>query len=291
MKFILTREAGEFAARTQAFLAQRIERNVIATVLMIVLDGVHAATPPWFAYGVDERDEVRFAALRTPPWYLLATELDQPGDDAERLVKLWLAEDPELPGVNALPATARQIASAWARLTGGSSRCRMREAMHALDEVLEPPYPGSGRLRLARADDRPLLIEWTRAFAEEAGVVAGEVEAMVDGRLRRNGMFFWEDGLPVSMVGIAPELAGVVRVGPVYTPPQFRRRGYAGHAVAATSRRALADGARQCMLFTDLANPTSNKIYAEIGYRRFADWEEHAFYASSTNVTALGSSR
>jgi predicted GNAT family acetyltransferase len=31
------------------------------------------------------------------------------------------------------------------------------------------------------------------------------------------------------------------------------------------------------MLFTDLANPTSNKIYAEIGYRRVADWEEHAF--------------
>jgi hypothetical protein len=32
------------------------------------------------------------------------------------------------------------------------------------------------------------------------------------------------------------------------------------------------------MLFTDLANPTSNKIYAEVGYRRFGDWEEeHSF--------------
>ena len=31
------------------------------------------------------------------------------------------------------------------------------------------------------------------------------------------------------------------------------------------------------MLYTDLSNPTSNKIYAEVGYRRFADWEEHAF--------------
>jgi predicted GNAT family acetyltransferase len=63
----------------------------------------------------------------------------------------------------------------------------------------------------------------------------------------------------------------------VYTPPHRRRRGYAGSAVAAASRRALAGGATTCMLFTDLANPTSNKIYAEVGYRRAGDWEEHAF--------------
>jgi predicted GNAT family acetyltransferase len=78
------------------------------------------------------------------------------------------------------------------------------------------------------------------------------------------------------MIGLAPEVAGVVRIGPVYTPPQHRRRGYAGSAVAAASRRALAEGATRCMLFTDLANPTSNKIYAEVGYRRCADWEEIA---------------
>lgn len=44
------------------------------------------------------------------------------------------------------------------------------------------------------------------------------------------------------------------------------------------SRRALAGGAPQVTLFTDLANPTANKIYAEVGCRRFGDWEEHAFH-------------
>jgi predicted GNAT family acetyltransferase len=63
----------------------------------------------------------------------------------------------------------------------------------------------------------------------------------------------------------------------VDTPPERRRRGYAASAVAAASRDALAGAARQCALHTDLANPTSNKIYAEVGYRRIADWEEHAF--------------
>ncbi|HUA47153.1 MAG TPA: GNAT family N-acetyltransferase [Solirubrobacteraceae bacterium] len=112
-------------------------------------------------------------------------------------------------------------------------------------------------------------------FAREANVAgAAQSAAMVDGSIRRHGLFLWEDGRPVSMIGVNPAVAGVVRIGPVYTPAPRRRRGYAGSAVAAASRRALASDAERCMLFTDLANPTSNKIYAEVGYRRVGDWEE-----------------
>ena len=96
-------------------------------------------------------------------------------------------------------------------------------------------------------------------------------------RIREGRLFIWEDGRPASMVGVNGPVAGVVRIGPVYTPDGLRRRGYAGTAVAAASRRALTAGATRCALFTDLSNPTSNKIYAEVGYRRFADWEEHEF--------------
>jgi predicted GNAT family acetyltransferase len=99
---------------------------------------------------------------------------------------------------------------------------------------------------------------------------------MVDVRLRDEGLLLWDDEKPVSMIGLNPPVAGVVRIGPVYTPPPLRRRGYAGSAVAAVTRRALAGGVRRCMLYTDLANPTSNKIYAEVGYRRCGDWEEIA---------------
>jgi predicted GNAT family acetyltransferase len=88
----------------------------------------------------------------------------------------------------------------------------------------------------------------------------------------------WDDGGgPVSTLCLSPAIGGVVRIGPVYTPPDRRRRGYASSAVACASRRALAEGASRCMLFTDVANPTSNKIYASVGFRPFADWEEHAF--------------
>jgi predicted GNAT family acetyltransferase len=154
----------------------------------------------------------------------------------------------------------------------------MREAMHLLSEAADPPRPAPGELRLAGPGDRELLIGWEQAFALEAGVgIASEAERVVDTRLAEDGQYVWEDAGPVATLGLSAEIAGTVRIGLVYTAPEHRRHGYASSAVAAASRHALARGARQCMLFTDLANPTSNKIYAEVGFRRFADWEEHRF--------------
>lgn len=75
----------------------------------------------------------------------------------------------------------------------------------------------------------------------------------------------------VSMVGTNLPVAGVVRLGPVFTPLQARRRGYASALVADVSRRALAAGATRCMLYTDLGNVTSNNIYQAVGYRRSND--------------------
>jgi predicted GNAT family acetyltransferase len=149
--------------------------------------------------------------------------------------------------------------------------------MHVLEQVSEPVHPAPGRLRAADASDRSLMIEWLEAFEIEAGVLAGQAQTMVDSRMASGRLLVWDDGGPVSVLGTNPPVAGVVRVGPVYTPPEHRRKGYAGSAVAAASRYALAAGATSCMLFTDLANPTSNKIYAEVGYQRVGDWEEYLF--------------
>jgi predicted GNAT family acetyltransferase len=89
----------------------------------------------------------------------------------------------------------------------------------------------------------------------------------------------WEspDGTPVSMASVTPEVAGQVRVGPVYTPAPLRGHGYAGAATAEVSRAALDAGAKEVLLFTDLANPTSNGLYQRLGYRPVADFAVHEF--------------
>ena len=68
-----------------------------------------------------------------------------------------------------------------------------------------------------------------------------------------------------------------IRIGPVYTPPEHRRRGYATTLVADLSAWLLERGHRACFLYTDLANPTSNRIYVEIGYERVCDAMEFVF--------------
>jgi predicted GNAT family acetyltransferase len=81
----------------------------------------------------------------------------------------------------------------------------------------------------------------------------------------------WDDGGPRAMAATARPTPGGIAVNSVFTPPAGRGRGYATALVAALSRRMLADGRRFCVLFTDLANPTSNAIYARIGYRPVRD--------------------
>jgi predicted GNAT family acetyltransferase len=275
LRFVLTRDPEEFAARTEKLLAAHLECNVLATVLRTVLEGAHRDPAPIFAVGVADHEVVSFAAMRTPPWPLLASPLEP--SEAEALIDRWLEHDPDVAAVSGPPETARAIAAAWARRTGGTARRTFSEGMHVLTEVKDPPRPAAGTLRLPRTDERDLLVRWMEEFIGETGLIGGaQAASMVDARLRQQGLLVWEDGQPVSMVGVNPAVAGVVRIGPVYTPRPLRRRGYAGSAVAAVSRRALAGDAERCMLYTDLTNPTSNKIYAEVGYRRCGDWEEIA---------------
>jgi len=276
MQFVLTRDVAEFAAHADGLFARRLDCNILATVTMNARDGAFPGTAPLFAYGVDDDGAVQFAALRVPPWPWLVCGLE--AGLADELVGLWLDVDPDVPGVSGPPEAVRAIAAAWTRRTAGETRRSMEEAMHVLEAALDPPHPARGDLRRAQPAERPLLVVWMAAFAREAGVGgADRAEVIVDGWLRRGGLWIWDDAGAVSLLGTTRPVAGVVRIGPVYTPPEHRGRGYAGSAVAAASRRALAHGANRCMLFTDLANPTSNKIYAEVGFRRVGDWEEHTF--------------
>jgi predicted GNAT family acetyltransferase len=148
--------------------------------------------------------------------------------------------------------------------------------MHVLTRVAQLPYQASGGFRQAAQADRERLIGWERGFADETGFGRAQAaERTVDRRLAAGSQFVWDDGGAVSTAAINPNVAGTARIGPVYTPAEVRRRGYATALVSALSSHALASGASRCMLFTDLANPTSNKIYALIGYRRRGEWEEH----------------
>ncbi|MGZ6884191.1 MAG: GNAT family N-acetyltransferase [Nocardioidaceae bacterium] len=184
-------------------------------------------------------------------------------------------------GVNgALPAV-ELCATELARLGGGRVEVAQHTRLHELDAIRWPtPVPGG--LVVATEDDLELVAEWFAAFMGDADEQAGRprgasAHEAPDGsellrRIRTGRIWFWVDeaGERVHLTGANPPAFGVARVGPVYTPPAQRGRGWASNAVAEVSRLIGDEGARAC-LFTDQANPTSNKIYAALGYRPVVD--------------------
>ena len=126
-------------------------------------------------------------------------------------------------------------------------------------------------MREAGPDDIPIVIGWINAFAEEALDEAAHLEGAEAAYRRREAdpdgaWLLWDDEGPVSLAAYGSPTPNGTRVGPVYTPPELRGRGYATSLVAELTEQRLAAGLRFCFLFTDLGNPTSNAIYARIGY-------------------------
>lgn len=216
--------------------------------------------------------------MRTPPHKLVLVRPARP----EALAALAAAIDEELPGVVGASPEAETFAALWAARTGRRTRLRMAQGVYALERVRRvAAVPGA--MRPAAPDDRRLLLDWWRAFAVEA-IEEDEpdedgVAAAVDHRLTApaSGFRLWDDDGAVSLAGFGGPTPNGIRIGPVYTPPELRGRGYASALVAALSAELLAGGRRLCFLYTNLANPTANAIYRRIGYELVCESAEIAF--------------
>lgn len=276
MKVVVTHDPQTFAHHAGGFLERLpVEHNVLATVLA-TLDRSESESAPLFAWvEAGEDGEVSAAALRTPPRRLLASTMS--ADSADALIPRLLELDPGLPGVNGPEPAATHLADAWRQYTGGTVEPGMSQGVYTLSHVEEPREQPGGHARLAVRDDRGLLVEWHCAFHSEVGERGADIESHVDRRLADAELLVWDDERVVSMVGAFPPVSRVVRLGPVYTPSDLRRHGYATALVAETSRRALATDAESCMLYTDLANPISNSIYQAVGYRRSNNAQQYLF--------------
>jgi hypothetical protein len=165
------------------------------------------------------------------------------------------------------------FARRWRARTSRAHVLRAHLRHHVLTEVA--PVPSApGAIRVATDDDLDWLVDASLAFVAEAGLPDSEAYVRrtiplhhAQGRYR-----IWDDAGRVAFAGWTDAGGGDARVGPVYSPPSARRRGYATALVAAISREILAGGLQRVFLTTDVANPTSNAIYARIGYRALSDY-------------------
>jgi GNAT superfamily N-acetyltransferase len=284
MSWTITGDLAGFLAAAGPLMAARAAEH---TVLLTVSDtlrgrdpGFHGGPPARFGWWRGPSGAVEAALLWTPPRPVQVGPLPAAAAAALAAVLAEPAGD-AAPSAVQLPAgEADAFAAAWRRHTGGDVTPDRTMRLHRLGTLVSPDPAPAGRPRTATAADRDLLAGWLRAFAGDVGLpwVGADAGSVVEDRLAHGGAVLWEDaaGVPVATAWITRPLAGQVRITHVYTPPAHRRRGYAGAVTAEAGRRAVEAGAAEVLLFTDLANPTSNALYRRLGYLPVADRVELA---------------
>ncbi len=254
-----------------------------------VLIGVAARAEEHTAAGLDpylatisEGGRIRLAAVMTPPHRLLLNVDGQVQDPClQILADDLLATDQSVSGVTGPLAAAEYFTDVWKGRQSFQLHRGMSMMVFELREVVRPAGVG-GSARWAEGAEIDLLTDWLDAFNAELKETPRpdrqEVRSSVTRKIERQELLLWEDG------GRAVSVAGRTRPSPrgaaincVRTPEEFRRRGYASACVAELSQRILDDGKLFCTLFTDLANPTSNHIYQEIGYRPRGEFVQFDF--------------
>jgi predicted GNAT family acetyltransferase len=224
------------------------------------------------------------AALQTPPYNLVVARPAR-SEALDALVAAIVGAGVAPPGVSAADPEAAAFADRWVARAGGSWRLRMAQGVYELTAIRQVPAAPGGP-RVATGEDAVSLMATIRAFAEEAtSSVLRDPESerrAVLTRLEqppeRGGFWLWEvDGEVVSVSGHGGPTPSGIRIGPVFTPPAHRGRGYATSLVHAQSAWLLDHGRRSCFLYTDLGNETSNGVYLRIGYEKIAEAADIAF--------------
>ncbi len=254
-------------------IAREAEHNLFLGICSQIRSGRY--TDAYLAT-VERESAIVAAAWRTPPHNLGLSLIDEP--DAVPLI----AEDARaafdsLPGVVGPKAEARLFSECWSEIAGSRFDIHMEQRIYRATSA-SVPDDIPGRMLGAKGEDRSLLTEWIQAFNNEVGGIMSTAEDAVDHRLAEGGLVLWWDGdRPVSLAGFGGPTPNGIRVGPVYTPPELRGRGYATACVAVLTQQLLDSGRRFVFLFTDLANPTSNSIYQKIGYEPVCDVDQYSF--------------
>jgi predicted GNAT family acetyltransferase len=283
MAWTLTDDIADYQAAARGLLSADPVRN---TVLLSVLASLASLGPTafgpeppllgWWAPGNGADPDVtaasrtvRAAVLQTPPHALLITGL--PEGSAAQLAQALANRGISLPGVNGAEADVTAFAQAWHHLAGVPGRVSQRQRLYRLGELERPEPPPGGAARVATTADGAVARAFYSAFAAEVGQDDAPRHLIAD-RVHSGQLMLWEvNGEPVSIAGVGPVLGGVARIGPVFTPRQWRGRGYGGAVTAAVSELAARRGASSVVLFTDLANPESNSLYLKLGYEPVED--------------------
>jgi uncharacterized protein len=276
MKVVRHKTAAEFLSRAKAWLERAEAENNLILGIAAYFENYSGElkVQPYFLT-VHDDGAIVGAALMTPPRRLLITRM--PEQATAQLVN-FLAGETAVPGILGPNDCTRVFAENWRANTGITARVKMSERIYTCTAVI-PSVPSRGYLRTASRADESLLVKWAGEFCREAHIEdeSAYMQSQIATTIDKGRLYVWENGEVVSMADLRRETSRGIAVSLVYTPPCWRRNGYASSCIAELTQLMLDGGKTFCCLFTDLENPTSNSIYQKIGYQPICDVQDWVF--------------
>jgi len=273
--------ASEFLEKTQELYMREEAANNLILGLSLRLKELqnNLKTQPFFAIVQDENSKIHLSSVMTPPYPLIIHGDPQASDAMGLLVNYLLTNAIKVSGVNGKEDISTAFAQSWSQQTGQKYLLDMSMRIYELKNVFWPIMP-PGSFRLAEQKDAHLILKYHLAMQHEVELDKVHKVDMkkITTLIAEQTVFLWEvDQKPVSMAMSTRPSGHSICISGVYTPHAERKKGYASACVAHTSHHLLDQGYEFVVLFTDLANPTSNHIYQEIGFRPVCDFLRYAF--------------
>lgn len=271
--------AKEFLDKTSTLLELREAEYSLLYGLCELHTGNKKTSQDYKYISIYQSKQLIGAALLTER-RLVITALQEP--QIEPLVSFLLKNNVTVPGVVGPALTADAFSRMWSKAINKQCTLAMGQKIYQLNEVIMPNNI-SGKLKLAQESDIQLVGQWLFEFsAESLPHQPTTIEKMIEHakiKIQKEEAYLWLDknNTPVSMNLVGRPTKNGISVSGVYTPKNFRKNGFASALVANTSQKMLDDGKKFCVLYTDTANPTSNKIYQQVGYKEVATSKDFIF--------------
>lgn len=278
MEWVTYLDPVAFAEKIEPLLYKKEDEY---SLFLGILGQIKAGRYEEYFLALAENDgELVAASLMTPPHPLqLIVFQKEPGIEREIAEYLWNSET-EVTAVVGDRETAFRFAEEWTAKTDCQVKILMDQGLYRADFVAQGLEKSPGSWRVANKTDAELLAAWLLQFERETGIAAStaaEAARKINQFIEDKEVYIWEvDGETVACMKKARPSKHGITVSFVFTPEHYRRKGYARTLVADVTEELLLEY-DFAMLYTDLQNPTSNKIYREIGYEQIANPVHLAF--------------
>ncbi|HET8698850.1 MAG TPA: GNAT family N-acetyltransferase [Gammaproteobacteria bacterium] len=249
-------DALAFLERAESWLLEEeIERAVPLKAARQAQAHPSSFEEPTYWATFEESGRIVGCSIRTPPHHVFVTRL--PAAAVPLLLESLKETYTVMSGISGAEPTASALAA-----VSFANRWRVgsRQWLWSIAAVDPPAGPG-GALRLATADDMTTVWQWGTRDSEMPFADPLFAAAL----MRAQGLYVWDDGTLRCIAGVLRQTRSSAALGVIYTPPDWRNKGYATATVAAWSRQVL-EGGKRCFFYTNAAFAATTAICRKLGH-------------------------